>query len=424
MASGGSWFRKVAWAPFRAILPKHPLWRAAVIALPLLVLLALFQPVADLLLKVVDLFFRVLQPMLETPVGRVFLLLVSAAVVGLVVFATMRERLRGMQHGLVLSRHLDAVAALLRNDQRRSRDLFLRVQKRRRAVPADYPAVVQDAHLKLARIMLEQGNATEALAFTERVVEPGLPPELDRSLRQLRLQALRRQGQVLPETLLRVAEAAVEKHPKDYRLHCELRELHRLRSDLVAAARTQQLVVELAPPARRAEEEETLCRDATAAAEEALARGELDVAKKLQKSIARLPGPNGGLLLGAILEHKGDLRGACKAYGQTRSPEGLDRIAALLQRHPGAVDVRDLLECCPMQGTLLLVARELARSGQQEAARRAAQQAAKLLGPTPTVCAVLAEVLECLGQREQAQLLAEQAVVRLLEHGPRGDSGR
>lgn len=419
MTSGGSWFRRLAWAPIRALLPKNPFWRTVVLALPVLLVLALFQPVADLLLKLVDLFLRVLQPLLETPVGRVLVLLFVLALFGLLVFATMRERLRTMHHGVLLSRHLDAVSALLRSDSRRSRELFLRVQKRKRTAPTDYPALVQDAYLKLARIALEQGRIQEAWMWTARVVEPGLPRELDRSLRQLRLEALRRQGQALPETLLREAETAVEAHPKDGRLHRELRELHLARGDLVAAADTQRIVLDLAPPARRADEEERMCRDATAAAEGALARGEVDVAKRMHKAIARLPGPAGGLLLGALHEHKGDLRAACKAYGQTRSPEGLDRIAALLHRHPGAIEVRDLLECCPMQGTLLLVARELARQGQHEAARRAAQQAAQRLGPTPTVCAVLAEVLQCLGQPDQARLLAEQAVVRLLEHGPR-----
>ena len=82
-----------------------------------------------------------------------------------------------------------------------------------------------------------------------------------------------------------------------------------------------------------------------------------------------------------------------RVYGATRSPSGLDRIAELLTEHPAAIEPRELLANCPMQGALLLVARELARAGEHDRAQRAARVAAEALGPTPTVCAVLAEVL-------------------------------
>ena len=98
----------------------------------------------------------------------------------------------------------------------------------------------------------------------------------------------------------------------------------------------------------------------------------------------------------------------------TRSPTGLDRIAELLTAHPGAVEPRELLANCPMQGGLLLVARELAHAGETERAERAARVAAEALGPTPTVCAVLAEVLDLLGHDQQARLLREQTITRLL----------
>ena len=69
-----------------------------------------------------------------------------------------------------------------------------------------------------------------------------------------------------------------------------------------------------------------------------------------------------------------------------------------------------------MQGILLVVARELARAGEHSRAERAARMAAEALGPTPTVCGVLAEVLELLGESRKAQLLREQTVSKLLTH--------
>jgi len=136
------------------------------------------------------------------------------------------------------------------------------------------------------------------------------------------------------------------------------------------------------------------------------------LAKRLQK--AEPDGSSGKLLLGDVHRQAGELRQAVRVYGSTHSPAGLDRIAELLSENPGAVEPRELLANCPMQGGMLLVARELARAGEHERAERAARVAADALGPTPTVCAVLAEVLDLLGQAQKAQMLREQTLARLL----------
>jgi hypothetical protein len=119
----------------------------------------------------------------------------------------------------------------------------------------------------------------------------------------------------------------------------------------------------------------------------------------------------------------GDFRKAIKVYGSARTPSGLDRIAELLSEHPGVVEPRELLASCPTRGALLLVARELARSGERERAARAARIAGEALGPTPTVCAVLAEVLELLGDDRNAQDLREQTITRLLRPADSGPPG-
>ncbi|MGE3175017.1 MAG: hypothetical protein AB7O97_20480 [Planctomycetota bacterium] len=417
MSRLGDGMRRLAGAPLRALLPKNPLWRWALILLPVLILLAFLEPAANLLIKLFEFGLRVIEPLLQTTVGRVVLLILVFTAGGLLAATLLRGRIRTFRGRVLLGRHLQGVAALLQSDRRRSRELFLRVAKQKRVQPAEYPALAQDANLKLARLCLEEGDVDRALGWIARVVEPGLPKELRRSLLQLRIQALRRQRAALPETLEQEAREAVAAFADDYALHKELRELVALRGDLRETAELQARVHKLAPQAAAAAEQEQLAHDLTAAASAALAGGEPDVARKLQKRLAKLPGPAGGLLLGEIHGAAGDVRAAVKAFGATRSPEGLDRIAELLRQHPGVMEPRELLECCPMQGTLLLVARELARLGHLDAARRAAQQAAETLGPTPTVCAVLAEVLHLLGREQEARLLGEQAVQRLLGPG-------
>ncbi|MBL8739285.1 MAG: hypothetical protein JNL12_22855, partial [Planctomycetes bacterium] len=211
----------------------------------------------------------------------------------------------------------------------------------------------------------------------------------------------------------------VARFPKDYVLLGELRDLAAADSDHEALVALQEKVHKQAPPANEPRERQRWVEVLVAAGRACLAAGDLDQAKKHGKKLAHVDkdGPESGLLLGAVLQHKGDLRGAIKAYGATRSPAGLDRIAELLSEHPGCVEPRELLECCPLQGTLLLVARELARVGETQRAERAARLAAEALGPTPTVCAVLADVLGLLGQGQKARLLREQAIVRLLGGG-------
>src|SRR5262245_52290164 len=174
----GDGVRRVLSAPLRALLPRHPLWRWVIILLPILLLLAFLEPVANLLLKLLDFALRVLEPLLQTTVGRIGLLLFVFLLGGIVTATLLRTRIRTFRGRVALGRHLQAIAALLQDDRRRSRELFLTVTRRKRAQPAEYPALVQDANLKLARLCLESGDVDGALGWVARVVEPGLPTEL------------------------------------------------------------------------------------------------------------------------------------------------------------------------------------------------------------------------------------------------------
>ncbi|MCB9878510.1 MAG: hypothetical protein H6835_13005 [Planctomycetes bacterium] len=407
---------KAIGAPLKAILPKNPWLRFAIYALPFVLLLALFSPVLDLVLKLLELGLRVIEPLLQTMVGRIVLVLLVFASGGLVMFWLLKSRVRDWRGEAALGRHLQAIAALLGHDRKKSRDMFRKVARYRGPTPDRYAHLVADADLKLARMGLADGKVDEALGWLARISEPGLPKELLRSSLQLRLEALSRQGEVLPATLRREAEAAVERFPKDVRTLALLRDqaLGEQRAD--DALEWQARIAEHATPQRRVEERQRYVDMLLDAGARALRADDLDQAKRHGKRLDKVDpdGPSGKLLLGDVHRAAGELLKAVKVYGATRSPTGLDRIAELLSEHPGAVEPRELLACCPMQGTLLLVARELARKGDLVKAERAARVAAEALGPTPTVCAVLAEVLDLLGQQQKAQLLREQTVARLL----------
>ncbi|MFK7739253.1 MAG: tetratricopeptide repeat protein [Planctomycetota bacterium] len=416
MGKIGDTVRKGLFAPIKALLPKNPWLRVLVYALPIVLLLALFGPALEVLLKVVDLFVRVLEPILQTTVGRIIVLLVVLSVLGLLAFWLLKNRVRTMRAEATLGRHLQATAALVGLDRDRSRELFRKVTRYRGSAPQRYPHVVADANLKLARLCLEDSQIDEALGHLQRCVETGLPKELQRSLLQLRLQALQRQGQVLPATLQREAEEAAKRFGDDVFVLSLLRDLAEREDRHEEALEWQAKVARHAQPSRRVAESQRYHEMLLGAGRRALENDDPDGAKKLAKRLQKADpeGTAAALLLGDVHRKNKELHKAVREYGSTRSPTGLDRIAELLTEHPGSIEPRDLLANCPMQGALLLVARELARAGEHERAERAARVAADSLGPTPTVCAVLAEVLDLLGEGQKAQLLREQTVVRLL----------
>ncbi len=413
-------FSEMAWkgvlAPVKAVLPKNPWLRVLFVLVPILLVLALFNPALEVLLKVVDLFLRVLEPLLQTTLGRIALLTGLLGVTALLGYWLLRQRLRDWRGEAALGRHLQATAALVGQNRRGSRELFRRVARYGGPLPARYRHVVQDARLKLARLTLKDDDVDEALRWLQRVIEKDLPKELQRSLLQLRLEALRRQGQFQPATLRREAEAAAKRFGDDVVILSVLRDLCIEQDCLDEAVEWQERVARHAAPAGKATESQRLVDMLQDAGARALAAGEHTQAQKFAKRLKKADpdGASAGLLLGDVHRGLGELRKAVEAYGSTRSPVGLDRIAEVLREHPGAVEPRELLAICPMQGALLLVARELARAGEHARAARAASVAAEALGPTPTVCAVLAEVLDLLGDQQNAQLLRQDTVLRLL----------
>ena len=416
MSKAGKLLLKGLWAPVRAILPKNPWLRVLVYALPILLLLALFSPALEVVLRFVDLVIRVIEPMLQTTIGRVLLLLAVLTTTGLLLVWLLRRRVRDMRAEAVLGRHLQATAALVGSDRKKSSELFRRVAKYRGPLPERYPHLVQDANLKLARQSLASNQPDEALGWLARVVEPGLPKELVRSSLQLRLAALRTQGQVLPATLRREAEEAVQRFPDDVSMLAVLRDLAESDGRDGEALQWQEKIAKHAPPATSVGERQRFVDGLVAAGSRALEAGELDACKKISKRLQKVDpdGVSAKLLLGDMHRSVGNFRQAVRDYGSTCSPAGLDRIAELLTENPAVVEPRELLASCPTKGVLLLVARELARAGECDRAERAARVAAESLGPTPTVCAVLAEVLDLLGQEQKAQLLREETVARLL----------
>ena len=412
----GDGVRKVVSAPFRVLMPKSLWLRWLIVGVVVLLVLAVLEPALSLLSRGGQALLGVLAPMLDNPVGRLLLLNGLLLVAAVVSWYMVRGRWRALRSGLVLRRHLDGVAMLVGSQPRRAREQFRRVAQARAGAPVEFPAAKEDAKLKLARLALDEGDANEALAWLERMRQKGLPKELRRSVVQLRAEAYLAQGDVLPETVERDLREALEQFADDRKVLGLLRRVVLERGDLEEAAKLQQRVLTHATPRDIAAETQRLVEDLVRAGEAALERGDTAKARALARKArtADTDAPAAGCLLGQIRAAEGDLRAALREWGKVRAPEGLELIAAALDRHPGALGPREILEACPTEGGLLLVAREYARAGEHRKALRAARRAARHLGPTPSVAAILAEVLALCGKEDEARALCEDAVLRLV----------
>lgn len=416
MSKFAEYFGKAFWGPVKAILPKNPWLRIALISIPILLLLALLEPVFGLLEKGVELIVRLVAPLLETSGGRLLLLNLILLFLVVVAFVLLRSKIRKLFSGLLLRRHLCGIGQLLDDESRAARDSFRRVARSRAAPPAVFPQIREDAKLKLARLALDSGQANEAMHWLTTIKEMALPKELKRSLAQLRARAFVMQGEVLPESLEADLRASLEKFPDDQVLAAMLREQMLQQGNLEQAAAAQKSVFKNCAVRCRDQERQRLVEDLVRCGEDALANGNMDnahdFARQAQKICKDAPEPH--CLIGKILVAKGDALGGVRAWGRTRAASGFALVSDLLDRHPGILSPRELLEACPMEGTVLLVAREYARQGDTTRAERAARAAARSLGLTPSTAAVLAEVLELCGRHEDAEMICKQAVKRLV----------
>ena len=163
MGRVAQWLRAGMLAPVRALLPKSPWLRAAVYILPVVLLLALFGPALDLILKLFDIGLRVLEPLLATTAGRIVLMLTVGASAALVCFWVMRKRLQTWRAQAALGRHLAAIADLVGAERRSSREQLRRVARYRGPLPDEYPHLVEDARIKLARLALADDDVDASL---------------------------------------------------------------------------------------------------------------------------------------------------------------------------------------------------------------------------------------------------------------------
>ncbi|MEZ5965370.1 MAG: hypothetical protein R3F56_16175 [Planctomycetota bacterium] len=405
----------VARAVLRRLWPKRLWARVLVVALPLLLLAMVLDPVVGSVRLVVSVVDSVLRPVLGSPQGRLIVVCASLFLGAWLGVHLLRDRFRSLRAGLVLRQHLDALHAYLGDDRRRARDLWQGIARGRGPLPSEYPMVREDACLKLSRLALEDGAPGEALAWALRVAPQGLPTALGRSQAQLRARAVVATRESLPESIRREIESALSRWPEDVVLLRLYRDRLEQDGDLLEAARVQEKVWRAAEPTQTEAERERCVETYRRAAEVALAADAFDGGQECLDAVRRVDAGAEVVhwLDGELRWRRDDLEGALRAWARVPGSAALARCAQALDAAPDRLSPRAILECCPTEGGLLLVARAHARRGEVRQAVRAARRAARALGPSPTVSMVLAEVLRLAGD-SGAEAFADEATARLL----------
>ena len=388
MSRTRGWF----WPRLRGLLPRSRLLRIGLLLVPLLLVLMVVEPVFGLVAMLVSGITALLRPLLEDPFGRLALVVVGLSALTWVGAYAFRDRLRAFRASLLLRRHLDGIAALVRDDRARSRRLLEGVARARGPLPPEFPLLREDACLKLARLALRANSPARAQAWLLRVREAELPPSLARSWVQLRAQVEIAAAGALPESVARVVRESLARFPEDVVLLRLLRDLHAANAAFGEAAAVQERVARLSADPQERTRLTTLWLAAAdrafAAGDESATEAHLAAARAADRALAEH-----SLLPGQLRERRGDVRGALRHWGRVPGSRGLASAMRLLTSDPHALTPREVLEACPTKGGVLLVATSYALRGDQRAATRAARFAGRALPTSPTAAVGIADTV-------------------------------
>ncbi len=409
MSRPRGWF----WPRLRGLLPRSRLLRIGLVLVPLLLVLMVAEPVFGLLAMIVSGVTALLRPLLEDPFGRLGLVVSGFSALLWVGAHVFRDRLRTFRASLLLRRHLDGIAALVRDDPARSRRLLEGVARARGPLPPEFPLLREDACLKLARLALRAKAPARAQAWLLRVREAELPPSLARSWAQLRAQVEIAAAGALPESVGRVVRESLARFPEDVVLLRLLRDLHAANAAFGEAAAVQERVARLSADPQERTRLTSLWLAAAdrafAAGDESATEAHLAAAHTADRALAEH-----SLLPGHLRERLGDVRGALRHWGRVPGSRGLASAMRLLASDPHALTPREVLEVCPTKGGVLLVATSYAMRGDLRAAMRAARIAGRALPASPTAAVVIVDTLR-RGNAPDAGAFAAEACARFTD---------
>lgn len=410
---------------FGGYFQRHPWQRRLLFLAPILILLALLNPVIGALDKIFALGGKVLAPAFETGVGRAILLVVLLLLSGLLVYGFAKERILDIFRRYALSLQLRGTEALLMGEREKGARDFRKVVRLGRWLDlqkgpaASYGSLAVDARIKLARIHLAENQPRKARAQLARVPHVQLKKRLAKSFAEVNARVFAAHPEHLPESVLQVLGASHKTWPS----HPGIAELYA--DKLIANGEGERAAEVLADTMRRTSKAQAprvasrLARLNLELAERALHAGHLKDATKLLERSLRLDETEEALLLKVDLHlAKGELDAALSVLNDLETPAAKDRIASLLRHQASPLDPRNLLRLVPRKDSLLALAEWYLERGELRRAARSLEVCLRQGGKSPRALALLA----CVKLQEQSPQEASRALrsaLTTLENNPR-----
>jgi tetratricopeptide (TPR) repeat protein len=388
------------------------------IGLTLLLLLAL-GPWVGLLGQILSGIGRVLEPVVNNPVGRFIFVNLLLVLVVIVLYRRFKDRGRRLLGALALDRFLGGMMQLSAGRYAKAARLFEKVVRMSKWLNLEaavdvYPEILGDARIKLALCYREMGEVEKAMKSLELLKVRDLSPSMKRDLAEAKAVVYSLSGELMDETIDREVAGALEHDAGNRRLLRLQRERAARAGDLAVAIQSQKRLIKATPGADKGEERTRL---ATLHARNALrlyrggriedARAEIS---RSRASDPRLELPN--LLAGDIAAERDSVRAAVKEWARTPSVPALERVSRLLEegKLDGAGDLEFLVATFPRSGILLVLANHYLSRGKLRHARNCVTKFEDLGLANRHSALTMAEILRAEGDEAGANRLSWKAL--------------
>jgi hypothetical protein len=363
------------WA--RGYFEKHPWIRRGLIVLPFLILLGFLGPALSAVESLFSLLGKILQPLLETGLGRVFLAVFVFFLIGLGIWLFAKERFLDLFRNHALAKQLDGIQLLLLGKKKEARVCFKKVAKMGRFFdlskgPASaFGPLDIDARLKLTRIYLEDGDPKRAFQEMEHIPKSLMTRKQTFSFAELRARLYRDHPGHLSETVRQVLEESHQSWPKNGRILSLLVQELENQGEILAAVTLLEKGLSKVEGEKKDDLTKALSRMLLLLSKRSLIEGDSKAADQYcRKSLRAMESQAARLQEIDLKLLKKDTEGAISLAFSLPIPAARKRLQALLEDPNIPIGPRAILEKVPRLDVLILLAEHYLNIGELEKAGR------------------------------------------------------
>jgi len=362
---------------FRNYFEKHPWIRRALIALPFLLVLGFLGPALSAIESLFSLLGELLQPLLETALGRVLLAVLVFFFIGLGIWVFAKERFLDLFRNHALAKHLEGIQLLFLGKKKEAQVCFRKVAKMGRLFdlskgPASgFGPLDIDARLKLTRIYLDEGDPQRAFQEIERIPKSMMTRKQTFSYSELRARLYRDHPGHLSETVRQVLEESHRSWPKNGRILALLVQELENQGEIALSVALLEKGISKIEDERKGELTQNLSRLLLLLSKQSLMDGDLKSADHYcRKSLRATESQSARLQEVDLKLLKGDAEGAISLLRSLPIPAARKRLQALLEDPEIPLGPRAILEKVPRFDVLILLAEHYLGKDELEKAER------------------------------------------------------